>query len=149
MPSLKGPLFCAESLAIHSKAPYQQSGRWGWSRGGGPLLHGCPYACIVIHSSKLTWKCRGAPLKTTMLYIGPSMSFNVNLGEGRLMVCTLLVIYPLTSGPEVSPRVCYFVWLKERSKSVQVLFNVRFNGTEATMVLTLTTLKQRAVSLRV
>ena len=27
-----------------------------------------------------------APLKTTILYMGPSMGFHVNLGEGRLVV---------------------------------------------------------------
>ena len=34
-----------------------------------------------IHSSKLTWKWRGAPFKTTMLYIGPSAGFHVISGE--------------------------------------------------------------------
>ena len=36
-----------------------------------------------IHSSNLSWKWRGAPYKTTILYIEPSMSFRVNLGEGN------------------------------------------------------------------
>ena len=35
-----------------------------------------------IHSSKLTWKWRKAPYKTNILYMGPPMSFHVNLGEG-------------------------------------------------------------------
>ena len=35
-----------------------------------------------IDSYKLTWKWRGAPYKTTILYIGPS-SFHVSLGEGK------------------------------------------------------------------
>ena len=33
---------------------------------------------------KLRWKCRGAPCKTTILHVGPSMSFHVNLREGKL-----------------------------------------------------------------
>ena len=32
-----------------------------------------------VHSSKLTWKWRGALNKITVLYIGPFMSFHVNL----------------------------------------------------------------------
>ena len=35
-----------------------------------------------FYSCKLTWTCRGALNKTTILYIGPSVSFHVNLGEG-------------------------------------------------------------------
>ena len=38
---------------------------------------------FYIHSSKLTWKWRGASYKTTILDIGPLISFHVNLGEGR------------------------------------------------------------------
>ena len=38
-----------------------------------------------LHSPKLTWKWRRGPYKTTILYIGPSMSFHVNLGEGTSM----------------------------------------------------------------
>ena len=34
-----------------------------------------------LDSPKLTWKWRGAPYKTTIPYIGPFMSFHVNLGE--------------------------------------------------------------------
>ena len=33
---------------------------------------------------KLTWKWRGALYKTTILHIGPSMSFDVNWGEGNV-----------------------------------------------------------------
>ena len=36
-----------------------------------------------ILSPKLTWKWRGAHYKTTILYIGPFMSFHVSLGEGK------------------------------------------------------------------
>ena len=36
----------------------------------------------MVHSSKLTWKWRGSLQKTTILYVGPSVSFHVNLGEG-------------------------------------------------------------------
>ena len=32
--------------------------------------------------SKLAWKWSMAPFKTTILFLGPSMSFHVNLGEG-------------------------------------------------------------------
>ena len=32
-----------------------------------------------LHSSKLSWKRRGAPYETTILYVGPSMSFHMNL----------------------------------------------------------------------
>ena len=39
-------------------------------------------AAFRIHSSKLTWKWRGAPYTTTIFYIGPLLSFHVNLGEG-------------------------------------------------------------------
>ena len=35
-----------------------------------------------IHSSKLTWKWRGAPYKTTILYIEPSSSFHFLLIQG-------------------------------------------------------------------
>ena len=37
-----------------------------------------------LHSSKLTWKWRGTLNMITSLYMGPSMSFYVNLGEGIL-----------------------------------------------------------------
>ena len=33
--------------------------------------------------SKLSWKSRGASYKTTILHIGPSMGFHVNLREGK------------------------------------------------------------------
>ena len=36
-----------------------------------------------LRSSKLIWKWRGAPDKTSVLYLGPSMSFHVKLGEGN------------------------------------------------------------------
>ena len=36
-----------------------------------------------LHCSKLTWRWRGAPFKATILYIGPSMGFHVNIGEGK------------------------------------------------------------------
>ena len=39
---------------------------------------------LGLHSSKLTWKWRGALNETTILYIGPFMSFQVKLGEGSL-----------------------------------------------------------------
>ena len=41
-----------------------------------------PTSSPQLQSSKLTWNWRGASDKTTILYIGPSMSFQVNLGEG-------------------------------------------------------------------
>ena len=41
-----------------------------------------PKAGCQIHSPKLTWKWRRGPYKTTILYIGPSMSFHVNFGGG-------------------------------------------------------------------
>ena len=59
-----------------------------------PLASPCPLAAEqpqpskqepvrrIIHSSKLTWKWRGAHYKATVPYIGPSMSFHVDLGEG-------------------------------------------------------------------
>ena len=43
----------------------------------------------ALHSSKLTWKWRGAPYKTTILYIGPLISFHVNLGEGIYLLYDL------------------------------------------------------------
>ena len=45
-----------------------------------------------VHSSKSTWKWTGAPKKTTIVYIGPSMSFHVNLGEG-IRVLAKIIIY--------------------------------------------------------
>ena len=39
-----------------------------------------PGSCL--HFSKLTWKCRGSPFKTTVLYERASMGFHVNVGEG-------------------------------------------------------------------
>ena len=47
--------------------PYK--GILGYISGGTALL------------TKLTWKWREAHYKTTILYIGPSMSFHVNLGK--------------------------------------------------------------------
>ena len=38
---------------------------------------------MPLHSSKLPWKWRRAFYKTSILYIGPSISFHVNLDEGR------------------------------------------------------------------
>ena len=35
-----------------------------------------------LHSSKLTWKWRGAALKTSILYVRPSVGFHVDSGEG-------------------------------------------------------------------
>ena len=52
----------------------------------GETLLGLPELQDRLHSSKLTWKLRGAPFKTTVLYKGLSMSFHVNLGEGRRTV---------------------------------------------------------------
>ena len=40
----------------------------------------------ILHSPKFTWKWRRGHYKATMLYIGPSMSFHVNLGEGTYSV---------------------------------------------------------------
>ena len=40
---------------------------------------------VQIHSCKSTCKWRGAPFKTTVLYLGLSMSFHVNLGEGIMV----------------------------------------------------------------
>ena len=45
-----------------------------------------------IHSSKLTWKWRGAYYETTILYIGPSMSFHVNSGEGTSNHTGVLIV---------------------------------------------------------
>ena len=45
----------------------------------------------TVHSSKLTWKWRGAPLKTTILYTGPSMGFHVNLVKGNFLCCLSLL----------------------------------------------------------
>ena len=76
-------------------------GLWGcvWGRGSkkpkvGPIsILQCPksglfkYSSgrevgpIYIHSSKLIWKWRGAHYNTGILYLGPSMSFYLNLGE--------------------------------------------------------------------
>ena len=50
------------------------------------------YFEIEIPSPKLTWKWRGDPYKTTILYIGPSMSFHVNLGQGTLFPSALSTI---------------------------------------------------------
>ena len=49
----------------------------------------------TVHSSKLTWKWRAAPYKTTILYIGPLISFHFNLGEGISAVSR----EPCPSGP--------------------------------------------------
>ena len=49
-----------------------------------------------IHSSNFTWKWRGALYKTTILYIGPSISFHVNLGEGMVSI-------PLQEAPNIKP----------------------------------------------
>ena len=55
---------------------------------------------LQIHSSKLTWKCSGAPKTTGILYIGPPLSFHVNLGEGsakyRSCFCTSQPLMNLT-----------------------------------------------------
>ena len=40
------------------------------------------FLAYVLHSSKLTWKWRGAPFEITIIFIEPSMGFHVNLGEG-------------------------------------------------------------------
>ena len=48
------------------------------------------HGLIFLHSSKLTWKWRGALNKITILYIGPFMSFHVNLGEGNIALCHTL-----------------------------------------------------------
>ena len=50
----------------------------------------------VLHSPKLTWKWRGAPYKTTILYIGPSMSFHVNLGEGKRAISAFFRAWALS-----------------------------------------------------
>ena len=48
----------------------------------------------MVHSSKLTWKWRRAPYKTSILYIGPSMSFHVNLGKGiRYLKWAVLMMF--------------------------------------------------------
>ena len=44
-----------------------------------------PQVAGVLHSSKLTWKWRWALLRTTILYIGPFISFHINLGEGSTL----------------------------------------------------------------
>ena len=51
-----------------------------------------------LHSCKLTWKWRGAPNKTTILYIGPSISFHVNLGEGKSHSCKKFQVCSLRKG---------------------------------------------------
>ena len=38
---------------------------------------------LQLHSLKLTWQRSSGPYEATLLYTGPSMSFNVNLGEGK------------------------------------------------------------------
>ena len=54
---------------------------------------------IMLHSSKLTWKWRGGPFKTTTLHTGPSMGFHANLGEGIYCISTMryLKLSPLTA----------------------------------------------------
>ena len=45
--------------------------------------HRFMYVYMYIYITKVTWKCRVAPVKTTIIYcIGPLMSFHVNLEEG-------------------------------------------------------------------
>ena len=50
------------------------------------LIEGFLLKAFGLHSPELTWKWRGAPNKTTILYIGPSISFHFNLGEGKEVV---------------------------------------------------------------
>ena len=70
--------------AIHLRRlhPGEHPGSRQPALGDGGLFGSIPLHTKKLHSSKLTWKWRGAPYKTTILYIGPSMSFHVNLGEG-------------------------------------------------------------------
>ena len=46
-------------------------------------ISGLEGLALLQINMELTWNWRGAHYKTTILYIGPCMSFHVNLGEGR------------------------------------------------------------------
>ena len=75
-PKMKGPQ-CRPHIVGHFLQGHPQKGR--------PI-----YRNSQIHSSKLTWKWRGALNKFTILYIGPFMSFYVNLGEGMTLILVSL-----------------------------------------------------------
>ena len=79
-PSLaKHQVVCPPRLTRGCQSRYagQQQGLW---RALGSAQE-CSSQNAEVHSSKLTWKLRGAPIKTTVLYKGLSMSFHVNLGD--------------------------------------------------------------------
>ena len=62
------------------------------------MLHWTACSHFRIHSSKLTWKWRGAPHQTTIPYAGPSVSFHVSLC-GKLLCEVQLGCSNELSGP--------------------------------------------------
>ena len=50
-----------------------------------PQSSGFDCSAVGLHSSKFTWKWVGGPVKTIILFIGPSMGFYLSLGERRVL----------------------------------------------------------------
>ena len=63
-----------------------------------------------IDSSKVTWKWRGAQYMTTILCIGTSMSFHVNLGESKMTVRALRWIEFWTSMSKSLPLSLWILY---------------------------------------
>ena len=51
----------------------------------------------VVHSSKVTWKWRGALLKTTILCLRPATSFQLNFGRTNRTAVFLIVLLVLAT----------------------------------------------------
>ena len=83
---------CLFQMQLHSLLCWSEHKNTQMSHNLIAIYHALPSSQLAIwtiepfeghlHSSKLTWKRRGAHYKTTILYKGLYMSFHVDLGEG-------------------------------------------------------------------
>ena len=76
-PRIMGPKSCSTNRNLAETMPTPRAHTHRHT----PLYHSSKLEAPQksrIDSSKLTWKCRGAPYKTTIRHIGPSTSFHVN-----------------------------------------------------------------------